>query len=135
MTVDDGPRQNFGCERCWPSEADAAWEARRALTHAQELIVESHFHVQILACARCAQRFVSVFTEMIDWKDGDAPQYWTLLPITETEAADLVRQRDSLTESSLEALGSDRRCIRHDYPQATARRTYWATGISVGPHD
>lgn len=135
MMVDDGTGRNFGCERCWPSTADAAWEARSALTRAQELIEESHFHVQILACPRCAQRFVSVFTEVIDWKDGDDPQYWTLLPITETEAADLVRQRDSLTESSLEALGRDRRCMRHDYPKATAPRTYWATGISVGPHD
>ena len=133
--VDDGQRGNFGCERCWPATAEAAWEARDALTRAQELIEESHFHVMILACARCTQRFVSIFTEMIDWKDGDDPQYWTLMPITETEAADLVRRRDSLTEASLEALGRDRRCISHDYPKATAPRTYWATGISVGPHD
>ena len=133
--VDNGPGRIFGCERCWPATADAAWEARDGLTRGQELIEESHFHVMILACARCNQRFVSVFTEMIDWKDGDDPQYWTLMPITETEAADLVRRRDSLTESSLEALGRDRRCMRHDYPMAGARRTYWATGVSVGPHD
>jgi hypothetical protein len=132
---DDGPRGNFGCESCWPSGADAAWEARGALTRAQDLVEESHFHVQILACARCNQRFVSVFTEMIDWKDGDDPQYWTLLPVTETEAADLVRRRDSLTETSLEALGRDRRCLSHDYPKAGAQRTYWSTGISIGPHD
>jgi hypothetical protein len=133
--VDDGTGRIFGCERCWPSTADAAWEARDELTRGQELIEESHFHVMILVCARCNQRFVSVFTEMIDWKDGDDPQYWTLMPITETEADDLVRRRDSLTESSLEALGRDRRSMRHDYPEAGARRTYWATGISVGPHD
>lgn len=135
MMVDDGPRRNFGCERCWPSSAEAAWEARSELTHAQELIEESHFHVMILECARCTQRFVSIFTEMIDWEDGDDPQYWTLLPITETEAADLVRRRDSLTEASLDALGRGRRCLSHDYPKAMASRTYWATGVSVGPHD
>ena len=61
--VDDGPGQDFGCERCWPSTADAAWEAREELTHVQELIDDSHFHVMILACPCCTQRFVSVFTE------------------------------------------------------------------------
>jgi hypothetical protein len=133
--ADDGQIRIFGCERCWPSGADAAWEARDGLNRGQELIEESHFHVMILGCARCNQRFVSVFTEVIDWEDGDDPQYWTLLPITETEAADLVRRRDSLTESSLEALGRGRRSMRHDYPKAGKRWTYWATGISVGPHD
>ena len=133
--VDDVPRGNFGCERCWPSGADAAWEAHIALTHAQELIVESHFHVMILECARCTQRFISIFTEMIDWEGGDDPQYWTLLPITETEAADLVRCRNSLTEASLEALGRGRRCLQRDYPKAGAPRISWGTGIYVGPHD
>ena len=56
-----------GCERCWPSEADAAWEARRKLACAVELVDESHFHVMILACPSCEQRFLSVFTETIDW--------------------------------------------------------------------
>jgi hypothetical protein len=66
MMVDDGAKQDFGCEHCWPSTADAAWEARGALTHVQDLIDESHFHVMILACPHCSQRFVSVFTETID---------------------------------------------------------------------
>src|SRR5262249_4159896 len=135
MTVDDGPGQNFGCEYCWPSTADAAWDARGALTRAQELIGESHFHVMILACARCTQRFVSVFTEVIDWEDGDDPQYSTLLPITETEAADLVQQWNSLTEASLEAMGRGRRSLRRDYPKSAAPLNSWGIGISVGPHD
>jgi hypothetical protein len=133
--VDGGLMENFGCERCWPSTAEAAWEARETLTRVQELIDESHFHVMILACARCTQRFVSIFTEMIDWAGGDDPQYWTLLPITEKEAADLVQQKSSLTEASLNALGPGRRCLQHDYPKASAPRTSWGTGIFVGPHD
>jgi hypothetical protein len=135
MLVDDGPRENFGCERCWPSTADAAWEARGDLTREQDLINEPHFHVNILSCARCTQRFVSVFTEWIDWEGGDDPQYWTLLPITETEAADLIRRHSSLTKSSLNALGRGRRCLQQDYPKAAAPRTWWGTGIFIGPHD
>jgi len=42
-------------------------EARRALDFEAELIDESHVHVAILACGQCGQRFVSVFTETIDW--------------------------------------------------------------------
>jgi len=135
MMVDDRPKRDFGCERCWPPTADAAWEAREGLTHVAELIDDSHFHVMILACPSCAQRFVSIFTESIDWKDGDDPQYWTLLPITEAEAVDLGRRQDSLTETKLNTLGPDRRCLRRDYPKATEPRIFWGTGISVGPHD
>lgn len=125
----------FGCERCWPSTADVAWAARGALVREVELIDESHFHVMILACLNCSQRFLSVFTETIDWADGEDPQYWTLLPITETEAADLAQQPGSLTEAVFEALGPKRRCLRHDSPKARAPSSYWRTGVTVGFHD
>jgi hypothetical protein len=127
--------QEFGCERCWPSAADAAWEARAALTHVADLIDESHFHVMILACPRCAQRFVSVFTETIDWVNGDDPQDSTLLPITEAEDADLVQRREALTEKDLNWVGSRRRSLRRDRPSGPAQRIFWGTGIAVGPHD
>jgi hypothetical protein len=135
MMGDDGVKQAFGCEHCWPSTADAAWEARGSLTHVQDLIDESHFHVMILECSRCTQRFVSVFTETIDWQEGDDPQYWTLLPITEMEAADLVQQRNSLTVTKLNALGCSRRCLRRDCPKGMVPRVLWGVGISVGMHE
>jgi hypothetical protein len=131
MMVDNGPKPDFGCERCWPPTADAAWAARRALAGGQELIDESHFHVMILACPRCTQRFVSVFTETIDWQDGDDPQYWTLLPVTEPEAVALAQQRKSLTATTLNSLGRGRRCLRRDYPKGAGPRNFWGTGISV----
>ncbi len=92
MTGNNGLREDFGCGRCCPPSADAAWEARRSLTHVVKLIDDLHFHVMILACPGCNQRFLSVFTEMVDWAEGDDSQYWTLLPITGAEAADLVQQ-------------------------------------------
>ena len=135
MTESDLGQRNLGCTRCWPSAADAAWQARSTLTHVSELIDESHFHVMILACPSCTQRFVSVFTETIDWTDGDDPQYWTVLPITTAEAAELVQQGDSLNEPMLEALGPGRPSLRRDYPKGGTRHIYWSTGISVGFHD
>jgi hypothetical protein len=135
MTVEGGPKPDFGCGQCWPSTAETAWEARKGLTHVAELIDESHFHVMILACPSCAQRFVSIFTELIDWIDGDDPQYWQLLPLTETEAVDLIRHRDSLAAKELNALGPGRRSLLRDYPKASEPRLFWGIGIFVGPHD
>jgi hypothetical protein len=134
MIVNDGPKWGLGCGRCWPPTARAAWEAREGLTYVAELINESHFHVTILACPFCAQRFVPIFTESIDWQDGDEPLYWTLLPITEEEA-DLIRNRDSLTEIPLNALGPGRRSLQRDHPKAREPSIYWGTGIFVCPHD
>jgi hypothetical protein len=135
MVDPDASGEGFGCEHCWPADAGTAWGARGALIHGAELIDESHFHVMILGCPRCSQSFVSVFTETIDWEGGDDPQYWTLLPITAAEAAALVQQRDSLTETELQSLGPRRRCLRLDHPKRAAPRTFWATGVYVGMHD
>lgn len=127
--------QRFGCEHCWPAAAHVAWEARGTLTRAAELVDESHFHVMILACPQCAQPFASVFTELIDWVDGDDPQYWTLLPITDAEAAALLGRGDSLSEADLNALGPNRRSLQRDHPKGAPPRLSWGSGLYVGPHD
>jgi len=127
--------ETFGCERCWPTSADAAWEARRTLTREADLIDESHFHVMLLTCPECSQRFVSVFTETIDWVDGDDPQYWTLLPVATEEASDLARRGSSLTEATLSALRGGRKCLRRDSPKGEQPRSYWEISIVIGPRD
>ncbi len=135
MAGDTGQQANFGCERCWPSSADAAWEARGALTHVADLIDESHVHVMILACPNCAQRFLSIFTETVDWMGGDDAQCWKLMPITAVEAADLIHRQDSLTEAELATLGAGRRCLWRDHPTAATPCTFWQTGITDSLHD
>ena len=127
--------QEFGCEHCWPAAAEAAWLARGALKEINTLFDESHFHVMILECPRCTQHFVSIFSETIDWAEGDDPQYWQLLPITETEAVNLLEQGNSLTETTLETLGPGRRSLHRDYPSGAAPHVFWSTGISIGFHD
>jgi len=127
--------RKFGCQHCWPADADTAWEARKGLERRAELIDETHFHVMILACPQCKQRFVSVFKEMIDWKDGDDPQYWTLLPVTRIEADGLCVQGRSLTEGQLNTLGAGRRSLRRDFPkEADEPQNFWGVGLVVGPH-
>jgi hypothetical protein len=135
MVDNEKAREDFGCERCWPATPDAAWRARGGLAREADLIDEPHFHVMILACSVCPQRFVSVLTETIDWAGGDDSQYWMLLPVTDTEAAELAERRGSITEAQLNALGSERRCLRRDHPTAAAPRNSWGVGIWVGLHD
>jgi hypothetical protein len=127
--------ETFGCETCWPSDAEAAWKARDALSRGARLADESHFGVTLMSCPHCAQSFVSVFTETIDWADGDDPQYTTLLPLTaeETEALS-ARPADNMV-SALNALDPTRRALCRDYPKGAATRTCWGKGIHVGPHD
>lgn len=124
-----------GCALCWPASAEAAWNARKGFTLAAELIDESHFHVMILACPQCGQRFLSVFTELIDWVDGDDAQYWQVIPITEGEAAALTSCGPALTAHEINAVGPGRQSLVRDYPTGQAPREFWGTGIMVGPHD
>ncbi len=131
----DGWGRSFGCEHCWPPSAAAAWEARSLLTREAELIDELHFQVMILTCHNCTQRFLSVFTEMVDWADGDDSQYWKLLPVTEAEVADLLQQRESLTEVKLEALGPGRRCLWRDFPKGSEPRVFRGSGMFIDQHD
>jgi hypothetical protein len=123
--------ESFGCERCCPPDAEAAFRARAELSTVADLIEESHYYVTVYACSVCAQRFVSVFTETIDWETGDDPQSWTLLPITEHEATRLLAERDALSGWTLNALGPTRRSLRHSSPN----QTYWGSGLWVGMHD
>lgn len=127
--------ESSGCERCWPADSEATWRARGALELVAELIDESHFHVRLLGCPGCGQRFVSVFTEEIDWADGEDPQAWSLLPLTPEEANGLAAAGRNLSEAGLDALGAGRRCLRRELAKGEAPRVYWSRGLSVGPHD
>jgi hypothetical protein len=129
------PAEKFGCEACWPASAEAAETASRSLVREAGLIDESHFIVSLWSCGACGQRFVSVFTEMIDWADGEDPQYRTVLPITEAEARTLKRSGSALTESELNSLAPKRRSLYRDHPKDKPVRIAWGTGLCVGPHD
>jgi hypothetical protein len=136
MTSNEIATDHFGCDHCWPVEAEAAWSATCKLMRDTELIDESHFHILIVKCNQCAQRFISVFTEMIDWENGNDPQYRILLPITDFEAVSLIQNRDSISEDVINALGKGRKSLRRDFPKdAASPYTYWGSGIFVGPHD
>lgn len=116
----------FGCDLCFGDDADAAHAHRREPVH--ELIDDSHFMVSIRRCPACRQQFVSIFTEFVDWTDGDDPQYTDLVPITDDEAGDLVRQGQNVDLRVLEALGAGRRRLVTNYPKGGPKSVFWATG-------
>ena len=134
MTVDN-PSPNFGCPHCMPDSPEAAWKARLGFAAVANLVEESHFSVRVLACPQCAQHFVSVFCETIDWKDGDDPQFWSSLPLTADESRGLIAQGSRLSEAQLNALPKQRRCLNQDNPKGSASRSEWSYGLWVRAHD
>jgi len=127
----EGPEGSFGCGQCWPPDATAAWEARAALTPRSSLIDDLHLGVTLLGCSTCNQQFVSVFLEFVDWADGDDPQYWTVLPLTEPEVAELAGlDRPSLI-AKLNTADRSRRSLQRDYPKGGTVRLSWGTGIWI----
>ena len=126
----------FGCARCFLATAEEAEEARRHFSELSRLIDESHFIVRILACPDCGQRCVSVFTEWIDWSEGDDAQYWSVLPLTREESEQLMAQGEQVDLRLIEALGRRRRYLQVDFPTGKPKRVLWADGnLWIGPHD
>src|SRR5690554_2246946 len=57
--------------------SDDAGKAYAALPRGEvlaRLAHDDHFRVALRRCNACGQRFLSVFTELIDWNDGDDSQ-------------------------------------------------------------
>ena len=126
----------FGCGRCFQTTEPAAWEARRHFIELARLIDESHFIVRILACPHCGQRCISLFTELIDWSQGDDAQHWSVMPITVEESEILAGQGENVDLRFVEALGPERRYLQVDCPTGEAQTMRWAEGpMRIGPHD
>ena len=123
----------FGCAHCFQTTPEAAWQARLPLV--AELLDESHFTVRIQECPHCGQRFVSIFTEMIDWSAGDDAQYWSVLPLTRDESEILLAQGEGVDVKLIESFGRGRRYLQRDYPTGKPERLQWHADLWIGPHD
>lgn len=128
----NGTPNTLGCTACWPSSAEAAYEALKNLKTEIELVDEPHFMLKIRSCQKCTQSFLSVFTETIDWQDGDDPQYRSVMPLSQEEVQKLTAIGGT---AGLAALPSTRQSLCHDAPKGSAARSYWSKGIVIRPHD
>jgi len=101
-----------------------------------EPVEESHLSITARACASCGQRFVWVFSEMIDWVDGNDPQRCTLVPIAQTEADELIAEGEQVREPSVERLTDGRPVLVMDFPKSGAKTFAYVGGARIiGPHD
>lgn len=125
----------LGCDNCWSSDAAKAWAAVTRIPIEEYLVDESHYIVSIRKCPSCAQRYLQVTTETVDWHDGEDPVHRTILPIDDAERATLTTNGPPDT-SVLEAVGAGKRSLEYDWPKGQEKSgTYWGTGLLVGPHD
>lgn len=125
------PPPSAGCSLCLPSDPAAAWEARRSLTRDAELIDESHLHVQLLSCATCRQSFASVFSESVDWADGDDPQYWCLVPLSPEAAVALPGLEEGNLLGAIASAAAAREALHRDAPKGSPTRVFWSRGLRV----
>ncbi len=130
--ADDQEPKAFGCPLCFGEDPTAA--SNHNLETRSTLIDESHFDVALRRCPACGQQFVCIFTEFVDWADGDDPQYCDRLPLTATEADALAAQGAAVDLKQIEELGRDRRRLKMDHPKGKPRQVAWADGgLSVYP--
>ena len=124
----------YGCKECWSSEASEAWQAVTSIPIQAYLIDESHYIVSIRVCPSCAQHYLQVTTETVDWNDGQDPISRTIIPIDDAERTELTSSKP-LDANVIERVGVGRQSLRFDWPKNQAPSTYWVTGIRVGDHD
>lgn len=124
----------YGCDKCWSSEASKAWNAVTSIPIEDYLIDESHYIVSIRNCPSCSQRYLQVTTETIDWNDGEDPIFRTIIPIDDEERASLIANSPPKT-SVLEAISPGRRSLKYAWQKGEAPSTYWGAGVQVGLHD
>jgi hypothetical protein len=120
----------FGCAACYGEDPEAAWRHHVGdFEHDVYLADDSHFIVAIRHCRLCSQRYVSIFTEFVDWHGGQDAQYTTIVPITEDEAAVLTERGEHQDLEALGALGQGRRYLVSHWPShAREKRIHWSSG-------
>jgi hypothetical protein len=119
----------MGCLKCCGESAEKTWNyhsKEQGCEFGQVIMNESHLGVSLRHCRSCAQTFVSVFTEFIDWSAGDDAQYVTLLPVTNVEAEALVDC--TLRACEIGGLGANRRYLCWEWPTGGKERAFWETG-------
>lgn len=126
----------YGCERCFPEDAEQAATCWYKAATIAELVAESHFSIKIRRCAECRQQFITVFAELIDWDNGEDPQECSVVPINDLEAARLLKiGGERALHEMLWALAPTRRSLHIRWPSGDRKSARWATGVIIGRHD
>ncbi|MCC6677095.1 MAG: hypothetical protein IT436_08120 [Phycisphaerales bacterium] len=128
-----------GCA-CAGEDAAGALGAVRAGPAVVELIDDLHLIVRIRRC-RCGRAYLSIFTERIDWANGDDPQHWEFFPLEEAEVARLLARaaEGPVDEAFLLEFGAGmrRRMLVRDWPGGAGEPVVgWRDGpLTIAAHD
>jgi hypothetical protein len=121
------PDASFGCGQCYAEDLDpAVAEDHERYELDTFLRDDSHFIVSLSHCVACGQRFISIFTEYIDWVRSEDDQYRTLMPLTDREAAELLAGTRPLF--SVGELGGTRRYLESEWPSGMSKTVRWRSG-------
>lgn len=120
-----------GCPQCFGTDAEGAWDNCGRLTVDAAVVDESHFMIQLRRLPGCSQRFVWIFTEVVDWRGGEDAQYRQILPVTETEARLTAQQGAGVDLGYLRSLGRGRRFLNVDWPSDDPKATVSWSGDGV----
>jgi len=82
-----------------------------------------------VACRTCGQRFLSEFTEEVDWIDGEDPQAWSLVPVSDAEAAALPAPGADPAGFTIGDLPA-RRFLRVEHPREGPLVARWVGGAA-----
>ncbi|HEY3470752.1 MAG TPA: hypothetical protein VGL47_36840 [Amycolatopsis sp.] len=119
----------FGCARCCGDDALTALAyCTTRLRETHRLVERSHFGVSLRECPECAQAFVAIFTEFVDWTGGEDAQFFDVVPLTAAEVTSLAAQGSGVDLVKLGALGSARRRLASDWPTGGEKTIAWRSG-------
>ena len=108
-----GMDAEFGCERCYRNDDAGATWAYYIEEHGKVLLrtveADSHFSVSVVKCAACAQLFVWIFNELVDWEGGDDQADILIVPVTADEAKRVRLRRGEMDMTYVRSLGDSRR--------------------------
>ncbi len=128
--------KKFGCKICDSKSAEDAWKAFVDSKVLESIIDEPHFSIRFRVCRHCEQRYLSVFTETIDWNDGQDPQLWSIIPVDTVEFLKLRNfKNENLLIESLKDFAPERKSLCFDWPKGSEPKKYWSRGVTIGPYD
>jgi hypothetical protein len=125
----------FDCAECKADEPEKARTFIRSCPR-ETLVDQSHFSLDILRCPACGGSYLAIFTELIDWANGDDSQAWLYVPITDTEALALRQAGEEGAERKLHELRLERKHLARIWPRGGAVDCYWVDqAVKMLPHD
>jgi len=123
--------EDTGCARCFGADAAVAWSAIRS-GRSSSLISELRSGVDLETCT-CGQQFAVVFTERVNYLEGEDEMTWLALPISRAERARLVGSDPSQVPGMLVGIDASRRFLARTQVGASVDAWWRDGGFSIDP--